>query len=246
MNFCVVIPVYREELLSHEKISLRRINEVFRGIPKFLYFPENINVKSYTGQIDGVHLRHFDQAYFSSIDSYNLLLKSAAFYTPVIDFDYMLVYQLDSYIFQEEKIYDCLKWGYDYVGAPWLSPDWFDRSEKTIAKFKFLRPWINRVGNGGFSLRKVKTFHSFCLRFPFVGKLVNIQEDIFWSNVVPRLTTGFKLASIERALEFSFDEHPQECFSLNKQRLPFGCHGWQKNDYGFWKTYIKDVDEVTP
>jgi hypothetical protein len=239
MNFCIVIPVYKEKLLFHEKISLFRINEIFTNVPKFLFFPQKLNIEQYISTIERINLQEFDPMYFKSIDSYNRLLKTSAFYKPILDFEYMLMYQLDSYIFDQDKIFDFLNCGYDYIGAPWLHLDWFDKSNKKIAKFKFLRSFINRVGNGGFSLRMIRTFYSFCLKFPYIGKFISIQEDIFWTNVASRFISGFNLPTIEKALEFSFDEYPVECFSLNNYNLPFGCHGWYKNDYDFWKKYIK-------
>ena len=239
MKLCIVIPVYKESLDTFEITSVCRINNVLKNIPKYLYYPNNINPKHYLERIDGLRLVPLSHKYFSSIDSYNILLKSHLFYEPVIDYEFMLLYQLDSYIFDENKIDGFIKSNFDYIGSPWIKLNWFKHSTKLITKISILEPLIKKVGNGGLSLRRVKTFYRFSKYFSMINQLFTIQEDIFWTNVASRLIPGFKLPPISEALKFSFDENPQDCFKLNSYKLPFGCHGWQKNDPEFWKSFIK-------
>jgi hypothetical protein len=59
----------------------------------------------------------------------------------------MLIYQLDAWVFKDDLMKWCNK-GYDYIGAPWFED--FGSYEKGK------KLW--RVGNGGFSLRKIKYF----------------------------------------------------------------------------------------
>ncbi len=238
MKLCVVIPVYKDSLESYEVMSAYRINTIFKNVPKYLFYPNNISPNTYLEIIEGLRLVPLDHRYFSSIDSYNRLLKSPVFYGPVGEYDFMLLYQLDSYIFDESKIYDFIDCNFDYIGAPWLKLNWYRNSTKLVTKFRSLEPFIRKVGNGGFSLRKVKTFYKYSKYLSVFNLLVSIQEDIFWTNIASRFIPGFKLPTISDALKFGFDEDPQDCFKLNNNELPFGCHGWQKNDPEFWKSYI--------
>jgi Protein of unknown function (DUF5672) len=36
-----------------------------------------------------------------------------------------------------------------------------------------------------------------------------------------------RVATVEDALQFSFETCPRECFEMNGRRLPFGCHAWE-------------------
>ncbi|MBS1214713.1 MAG: uncharacterized protein H6R26_3330, partial [Proteobacteria bacterium] len=64
------------------------------------------------------------------------------------------------------------------------------------------------------------------------------NEDHFWSDDAVRYVPGFKVASFETGLRFSFEVAPRLCFEMNGGRLPFGCHAWQKHDRTFWEPYL--------
>jgi hypothetical protein len=64
------------------------------------------------------------------------------------------------------------------------------------------------------------------------------NEDYFWSFAATKYDTGFRIASVEEALRFSFEVVPRQCFEMNNRQLPFGCHGWAKYDLEFWKPYL--------
>jgi hypothetical protein len=64
------------------------------------------------------------------------------------------------------------------------------------------------------------------------------NEDCFWSFRAVRYDPGFQIASVAEALRFSFEVDPKKCYELNNQQLPFGCHGWNKYDRGFWEPFL--------
>jgi hypothetical protein len=84
-----------------------------------------------------------------SSSTYSRLLLSADFYRRFSDYDYILIYQLDCLVFSENLNRWC-DMGFDYIGAPWvgLGPDG--------------SAYVSRVGNGGLSLRKVRSFLRVC------------------------------------------------------------------------------------
>jgi hypothetical protein len=64
------------------------------------------------------------------------------------------------------------------------------------------------------------------------------HEDLFWSFVARHYLPGFRTATVQDALRFSFELHPRKCFELSGGKLPFGCHAWAKYDREFWEPYL--------
>ena len=190
------------------------------------------------------------------VGSTSKLMMSEAFYSRFIEFDYILVTQLDTYIFRDELLYWCQK-GYDYIGAPWI-PSIYHRLpvSKLTASIKakyceiFNIPNSHdihyNVGNGGLSLRKVSSHLRAVTDLPdvinyFINHKRNsmFHEDVFFSLEVNKHGSNFKYPDFKEALNFSFDIHPKICFKMNGEKLPFGCHGWHKiRMQKFWKQII--------
>lgn len=66
----------------------------------------------------------------------------------------------------------------------------------------------------------------------------SLNEDHFWSDRAHLFRPGFRVASLERALRFSFEHQPRLCFELNGRELPFGCHAWARHDRAFWEPFL--------
>ena len=102
------------------------------------------------------------------------------FYEKFLNFDYILIYQTDAFIFVDKLDEWCTK-GFSYVGAPWFKD--------------FTPPYCTNelqfVGNGGFSLRKVphfiKVLNTFSTIFPwsYVWKTqLGKRKNTFFRNVL--------------------------------------------------------------
>jgi hypothetical protein len=98
-----------------------------------------------------------------------------------------------------------------------------------------------RVGNGGFSLRRVSIFAEYCIKFkPLIDDFINAKdpywfnEDVFWSIELNRKKSRLKIPPAKKALQFAFETYPERALILNSNKLPFGCHAWDKN-LDFWK-----------
>jgi hypothetical protein len=96
--------------------------------------------------------KYFSSLYFNNIHGYNALMLSKRFYKQFAEYAYILIYQLDAYIFSDQLEFWCSK-QYDYIGAPWLD-------DGEIGASPVFRPIS--VGNGGLSLRRVEKFISSC------------------------------------------------------------------------------------
>lgn len=249
----VIIPVYKLELSVLELQSLKQAYSILEDYEIVIAKPSSLDLSEYLINFPKLKFQSFDDSYFKGIHGYNKLMRSNTFYKCFLDVDYILIYQLDSYVFRNELQYFMNK-GYDYIGAPWLRRrlyNIFPFLEKIkLAKKKHHREKItwqqndsNCVGNGGLSLRKVQSFYKITLKYAerisFYDSQVNISlfnEDVFWAKE----PLEFNYPSIKEALEFSFDKYPKFCYKKNKKQLPMGCHGWYKWKWrSFWEKYIE-------
>ena len=99
----------------------------------------------------GFRLKEFDSSFFRSVNSYSRLLTLPLFYGAFCDYEYMLIAQLDAVCFRDDLDEWCRR-GYDYVGAPWC------HLCRHVCSPDFSYPGEKLVGNGGLSLRRIKTF----------------------------------------------------------------------------------------
>ena len=99
------------------------------------------------------------------------------------------------------------------------------------------------VGNGGFSLRKIKSFIRIAKWLPFIEPNLfkyGVNEDIIWSILGPKYFKSFKIPELNEALGFSIEESPEKAYELHNYSLPFGCHGWyNSSNIEFWKPFIE-------
>lgn len=218
----VVIPTYKKELSELEKISLAQAEKIFEKHDRLFVMPYSLDAPYIAGGMGEIR---FEDSRFESIQAYNELLMDERFYKKFTGYEYILIYQLDAFVFEDRLEHFC-GLGYDYIGAPWLAGAQHVLDGKT---------YIMRVGNGGFSLRNVKKCMGLIRkkRHLFSGK---INEDQFFALGG---LDGFKVAPIETALEFAIEREVKKCIEMNGNRLPFGCHAWEKHDLKFWKQYIE-------
>lgn len=222
-DVCIVIPVYKGYLSDLEQISLNQVKNILQEYSILLALPEGLQVFF---EFDG-EKEYFSKEYFASTKSYNKLLLSQEFYNRFLKFRYVLIYQLDAFVF-EDRLLDFCNMGYDYIGAPWLCG---------IRFYLDRRHLVWHVGNGGLSLRNtcrckelIEKQQTFLLDY-------GSNEDFFFSISD---SEAFRVAPIEVALQFAFEREVKRCFKLNNNCLPFGCHAWSRYDLAFWKQYIEE------
>lgn len=233
----VVIPYHREQPQELEAVSLKRCGEVLKGYTRCLAVPRGMETGRLKDIDPGLTVCEFDARWFASAVGYNLLCRHPSFYREFERYNYMLLYQLDAYVFRDE-LGDWCGGGYDYVGAPWLHYEFRAHSRKAWTKSRILHPFLRQVGNGGFTLRRIRTLWraSFWL-WPLSWLLRNLPEDVFWAHVGARLWPGFRIPGVDEALRFAWDAAPEECFERCKGRLPFGVHAWNTSHLAFWESH---------
>lgn len=150
MKKCVVvIPLYKEHPEKSEIASFRQCLTILKLHDISVVTYQNLNLAEYhaVSKEIGKHfdIQYFHQDYFKSVQGYNKLCLTFSFYERFIDYEYMLIYQTDAWVFRDELDYWCDK-GYDYIGAPF-----FEAIQDGLYSFD-----MSGVGNGGLSLRKIQ------------------------------------------------------------------------------------------
>ncbi len=265
MNVCVVIPVYRANLSHLEEISLAQVVKILGNYSLIIIKPDTLDLTQILNQYPLLKVENFKDSYFQSTLTYNRLMLSEEFYSRFISFEYMLIYQLDAFVFKDELSEWCKK-GYDYIGAPWrieIEFDsflkeciwnikrkialWFDLKEEKFGKYGPKEIILKRaVGNGGFSLRKVDKFLKLIPQNqPKINEYLQkaashpaYNEDMFWSIELNRYFPQLNIPDWKIALKFAVEHLPQKAIKLNGG-LPFGCHAWDIYETEFWKKEIE-------
>lgn len=229
----VVIPYYHSNLKISESISLEQCIKVLGNYPIIFVVPDDMREEDYPMFSDAI-FQKVPKEWLMSIESYNRMMLRESFYRLFKKYTYILIYQLDAFVFSDRLMEMC-QYGYDYIGAPWLS-----------GYFSYINAnrCIWRVGNGGFSLRKVESIIKLLKKG--IANNYKVNEDILFAKSD---SLEFKVAPVDIALKFSFETEVRRCFKLNGERLPFGCHAWEKYDYSFWKPLIEkcgyDIKPIT-
>ncbi|MDX2133700.1 MAG: DUF5672 family protein [Saprospiraceae bacterium] len=262
----IVIPIYKEFPNQEELFSLKQCIKILSEYDITVITHKQVNLKAYR-ILDTLKYEFFDYKYFIDIKSYNKLMLSLEFYERFNNYKYILIYQLDCFVFKDELAYWCEQ-DYDYIGAPWLRDSWsvklyfytFWNRFKKISKINFSLPlFINKtIGNGGLSLRKVDTFiyilkksnqkHRY-LKYIKSNSTNNhsemYNEDVFWAFESIKFYSDFSKPKFKVAVFFAVDSEPNMAFKYLNGKLPFACHGWSKAaNINFWREIIKFEKQI--
>jgi len=259
-SVAIIIPIYKDKLTTFEAISLKQCFAILGNYqiificPKKMQFGTFHEKKKNDGEFIFLENKNFD-----SITTYNHMLLSIWFYKLFSNYKYILIHQLDSFVFKDELMYWVEK-NYSYIGAPWI------QANIGIEKLK--------VGNGGFSLRNIKDCISVLKSSKKIHSLKNYilrnkqsKKSLYWLRGIKHFIASdtfrtihtnifvnedkifgiagyrlkfFKIPNEEIALKFSFEKQPKKLYKNNNYNLPFGCHAWWTYDLEFFKPFIKE------
>lgn len=257
----IIIPLYKSTPTEAEIASFNQCLSILGKYRICIVTYKDVDINKYndisTTYKIKIYREDFDALFFANITGYNQLMLSKEFYKRFSDYEYMLIYQLDAWVFRDELNNWCDQ-GYDYIGAPWISKD-----EKGYYHFA-------GVGNGGFSLRRVRHFiDTLSYKGPvkdgnnlklkpslknriykffyslgyqntinYYKKDPTLFEDVFLTIFLNNTKLQANTPSALTAANFAFEKEPTYLYSITKQ-LPFGCHAWQKYEYDcFWFNHI--------
>ena len=231
----VVIPIYKAMPDESEKRSILRTKKILGDFPTVFVHPSSLDIEPYKMLFPEAIFTPLENKHFTGINSYNRLLLSPMFYNLFKKYKYLLVCQTDAYVF-ENKLNEWCDADFDYVGSPWtIAPP---QVKKTV--FFDLNPWaVGKVGNGGFSLRKVSIFYKLSFLTQWIFKIFPKNEDFIWCVLVPKIYPFLRFPSIEKALYFAFELEPSATYK-RLGKLPFAVHAWEKYEPEFWEQFIED------
>jgi hypothetical protein len=264
-QICIVIPIYKDTLNEFEVISVERCIHVLSDYQIHFIHPKGLKLDFYKSKFSEVqNYKGFDSKYFRDLYSYNLLMLNENLYKSFQQFEYMLIYQTDCYVFKD----DLKLWAdkeYDYIGGIWFEN--YRDDPNTSAKMWF-------PGNGGLSLRKTSSFYKLLTSKKSLGfKKLDKDKELLkkdnkfnffkWNLLLPFRLLGYKnnfnylskiykfnedvffmeasvkykkltSPSVEEAISFSWDRHPEYLYKLHGE-LPFGCHAWYRDELPYEK-----------
>ena len=236
-KFCIVVPIYHEDIYDYEEISLKRLHDVIyiKDYDVFFIYPENINVDKYLNLYDNAICVGLESDFFKDTHTYSQLLINYNFYNTFSNYQYMLIHQTDSYLFRDEIEEWCNK-GYDYIGGPIISmlKEW---SQDDINN------WKPKVGNGGLSLRRICIFKDITNPNGALMKYLNLDqnlldnicyEDSFFCNFISKVYI-MNIPDWYEAAKFSISLNPEEIYKTLKIK-PMGCHNFNLHKE-FWKKH---------
>lgn len=259
-DIVVVVPIYLTLLSQLEEISLKQCVNVLSEYSIVLVKPESLNVDFVLSCYPQLEVEEFSDECFKSLRSYNKLVLESAFYERFVNYKYMLIYQLDAFVFKDELLYWANQ-GYDYIGAPWLP--WKQRHLSLWGRYRLLCQYVfyrlldphklktndkyyyYRVGNGGLSLRSVSkmieitSHYQDKIRVLLADNKEFYPEDVFLLLELTDSKYTLRKPSFKEALRFSMEENPDWAYKYNQNRLPFGCHNWYRKGFlNFWSQFI--------
>lgn len=199
---CIAIITHKEKLEGVEEASIKQAIKIFGGKRDiFLVLPNKVNTDYYKQYEEFVKIIKVNDSWLDSIKSYNRTLCSSEFYELFKDYEYMLIYQTDCWVFDDRLDY-FMSLGYDYYGAPW--PHHGDT-----------------VGNGGFSLRKVNKMLEITNKYTYRRDSLGGNEDTWFCQTHKN---DLNLCDLNTACNFSIEAMTSKYKDMILTR-PMGLHG---------------------
>ena len=97
----IVVPVYRERPKGYEQISINGLKRLCSSRDIVFVMPDSLKDDYWKEIIPSAQTERFDDRYFNNIAGYNRLMMSREFYSRFLASEFILIYQLDAYIFAD-------------------------------------------------------------------------------------------------------------------------------------------------
>lgn len=264
-DIAVLINFYKEDLSENEILSYKRCLKVLGSYDLYLLGPEGVKLDIYEKYAPGIKKHLVKEELFAGLKNYSKYMLSEQFYYDFKDYKRILIYQFDCWVFENELEY-WASTDYDFIGAPlfekwgkntnfkfygvgnggfslrnpqnfyYVARNW-ERllSYQGIWKSQFIHKGKQKVKLTISKLLSQLTFYSY--HTP-LNTIFDQLDDCIWGIFLSKENNLLKTPKPEEALKFSMEVHPAFLYKKNNNRLPFGCHAWEKYDKEFWLQFI--------
>ena len=265
-DICIIIPMYKDSFSDYEKISFNRIAKIFSTRKIFLSIPERL--KSFAVTLmqnhENIDFVIFDDKYFGKLIKHNNMLMSLDFYSTFSDYNYLLICHLDVLVIKDDLNF-WINQKFDIIGAPILEGYTNDNTGRIKAhganggfSLRNIESCIQILSTPKLYYSKISTLWKmetkwyykifrvirdgliFNYSVPFLKPRIN--EDMFWSVVVPDKYKWFNACSPYIALNFAFDVNPRHLFEINNFKYPMAIHAWWRYDKSFVIELINQIE----
>ena len=267
-DVAVVIPLStRDSFTSAEELSLRHADAYLGNYRRYLVCPEGNPISRI-----GYERMEFPGGYFGSVRAHNTLMLSRFFYERFAHYSFLLIYHLDSLVFADELMFWCEKdydyIGAPWIltkELPWVKTEGVGNGGFSLRKVQsFLAVLKSKVnwrdydqywkglGTQGRRWRQALLLPKWLLKNNGYRNRVqhhiadhirrDRNEDRFWGLEAQEYLATFKIAPVEEALRFAFESDPELCLRRTGDKLPFGCHAWERYAQ-FWHPHLLGMAE---
>ncbi len=261
IKVCVVVPVHHI-MTDLENFSFQRILKVFSDRKIILIGPPFLEeyIDSLCENHNNISRLFFDRVFQRGVRYYSRLFMSKSFYKHFLEYDYMAISQLDVFMVKDDLDYWCNQ-GYDNVGAPlfegYTKPSTTMRDDGNNGGFSLRKPLscYKVLSDLNATYSNIRTLWSMERTLPWKlfrvlrdGLLFNyrlkslrpvINEDVYWSIIVPQKFSWYKVCEPEKSKYFAFDTNPRYLYELCNNSYPMAIHAWWKYDKAFMNEVIE-------
>ena len=224
-NRClIVIPAYNNRISDFETRNFKNnVEKLYKDFDICIVCPTHLKKDIYNNIIPEANIQylHLPSRNFSGKNSYSDMMLSPQFYENFKQWKYILILQLDAYIFgTANELNHFIDLGKTYIGAPW-----------TLDYSRRLGIPEETCGNGGLSLRNVERMISLLkLKDTKRNERLKTVEDQYISYMLYNLKES---TDIETALNFSID-NDTEYWHRRLGKLPWGIHMGKQEFVDYW------------
>ena len=236
----VITPIYKEALSETEERVLHYSLSRLSTHDVYFIAPYRLDIAFYRDRFDGVRFLFFHNAYFESPQTYSRLLLNTAFYQRFLTYTHMLIVQTDAVVLRDD-LAEWVNGPFDFVGAPWHTP--LSITMPTLAEVDSGfsgSTFLIAVGNGGFSLRRIRACINVLEECGWLLKYFALDEDLFFA-LASQISSNFIIPNTVCAARFSLESTPGRFYAMTGHP-PMGGHAWERWDKEFWINLFRQHD----
>ncbi len=274
INPVVIVPTHRARFSEHEAYSMERLKRLLPNTKILLVIPASQHVGELCRVLPSAEPLHVPDECMRSVVAYNRLMISPRIWDLLGSYSHALIHEPDAILLRGDLREWCMqRWSYvgapwfqHYTNADSNSPPigvgnfglslhnlrdvrrvlhsnkrWYGPYQIVADLAKTLTRRRNRMSAMRAALKQGQESAG---RMRGASMVFDGYCDTFWCRMAAKVDPDYLVAPIETALKFAWEATPRRCFELNRGRLPFGLHAWQRYDHAFALSLIQMADAL--